>query len=84
VAWADFGRSDELFGLAPFAKVSTFKTNYDGVRPYVLCIYVPDYLDHDNVMLVRERLRLMGFKRKIHFKLNEMSARGESGSLFSA
>ena len=70
--------------LGPYAKVSTAAANATGTDSHVICVYCPDYRDRDDVMRVRERLRSMGFERKIPFKLDEMTIRGESGSLFSA
>lgn len=83
-AWKRVAGAVRQGQLAPFAKVSTFKSNYDGTRPYVMCIYAPDHRDRSTVMLIRERLRSMGFERKLYFKLDQMTLRGERGSLFSA
>ena len=82
--WKNVAAAVRKGRLAPHAKVSTFASNPTGTYPHVLCVYVADYRDQEDVMSIRERLREMGFKRRIPFKLDEMSAKGDSGSLFSA
>jgi hypothetical protein len=69
--------------LAYYAKVST-KASQAGAFPYVLCVYVQDWRDKGEAMALRERLREMGFKRKIHFKRDSMTLAGLSGSEYSA
>ena len=50
----------------------------------MLCAYVPDWSDKDNAMELRERLRVLGFKRKIYFKRDSMTLMGQSGREYGA
>ena len=77
-------KSVEAGNLSDFAKVSTVAAQESATRPHVICVYCPDHRDRTEVMRVRERLRALGFERKIHFKADEMTERGQAGSLFSA
>ena len=82
--WAKIKAEVVAGRLAPFAKVSTAQTNDCNTLPYVLIVYVPDCNDMEGAMQVRERLRLLGFKRKIPLKTDQMSLNGQSGSILSA
>ena len=83
-AWEAISKAVKSGHLGPYAKVSTAAANATGTDSHVICVYCPDHRDRDDVMRVRERLRSMGFERKIPFKPDEMTIRGENGSLFSA
>jgi hypothetical protein len=81
--WAKIKAEVEAGRLAFYAKISTALVQI-GQGPYVLCVYAPDWTNTAEVMEIRERLRELGFKRKIPFKTNAMTRSGESGSVFSA
>ena len=64
------------------AKVSTALSSSGHF--HVLCVYLTDSEDRVAAMIVREKLRVLGFKREIHFKRDFMTLEGLSGSDFSA
>lgn len=81
--WINVSRAIHDGRLSFYGKISTVGSTPPG-RPHVLCVYIADYRDREAAMLLRERLREMGFKRKIYFKRDSMTAAGLSGSEFGA
>lgn len=70
--------------LGPVSKVSTMYPTQHDRRRKVICVYVCDIDDMDDVMAIREKLRELGITWLIHYKTDLMSASGIRGSLFSA
>jgi hypothetical protein len=81
--WTKIKAAVEAGQLAYYAKIST-AVSKPWEAPYVLCVYVPDCRDREAAMVLRERLRELGFKSKISFKTDGMTEAGISGSLFTA
>lgn len=44
---------------------------------YVICVYTYDYEDKEDVMRVRERLREVGFHRKLPYKTDAATLAGQ-------
>jgi len=53
------------FGSCESAKVATALL---GKNIYVICVYTPNYLDINDVMNVREKLRELGFNQTLYYK----------------
>ena len=81
--WKNVSRAIKEGRLSYYGKMSTIAMNL-GTFPYVLCVYISDYRDRESAIVLREKLRDMGFKRKIYFKRDSMTQAGISGSEFGA
>ena len=64
--------------LGMSAKAATSKANGLAKNPFikVICVYTYDALDVANVMRVRERLREIGFTKKLSYKTDEATNLG--------
>jgi hypothetical protein len=76
--WKNVSAAIKAGQLSDYAKVSTYANSQGG--PHVLCVYVLKSDDREEVMAVRERLRVLGFRRRIPYKRNTMTRVGVSGS----
>lgn len=63
--WKIIARATFDGGLGRSAKVSTAMQKN---RRHVICVYTENYLDLENVMRVREKLRLLGFTDRLCYK----------------
>lgn len=63
--WKTIARGTFDGELGKSAKVSTAMQNN---RRYVICIYTENYLDLEDVMRVREKLKLLGVTEKLCYK----------------
>ena len=66
-----------LLGIC--AKTATAKENpiAQSSAAKVICVYTYDAADEDDVIRVRERLRQIGFTKKLHYKTNEATLAGK-------
>ncbi len=49
---------------------------------HVICVYTYDYKDDKDVRRVRDKLRLLGFEKKIPYKTDEATRNNVKGSLY--
>ena len=63
--WKTIAKSTINGGLGTSAKVGTAMQND---RRHVICVYTRNYFDFDDVMEVREKLRLLGFSETLCYK----------------
>ena len=79
--WKNVKAGTKRGELGCYAKVSTARQLG---RVHVLSVYIEDYRNREEAVKLRERLRTMGFNRKIYFKRDSMTEAGISGSEFGA
>lgn len=77
-AWFMIERETKIGQLGVAAKASTSKPNSLASSPSagLICIYTYDSGDLDDVRRVRQRLRELGFKRKIPYKTDAETSAG--------
>jgi len=64
--WNKIGKAIQTYTLSCHgAKVSPRNNNND---THLICVYTSNYLNKEDVMLVREELRKMGFSRPLPYK----------------
>ncbi len=63
-AWATIAAETERGELGHTSKVAT----NDGSNSYLVCVYVPDFTDREDVARVLHRLRALGFFWNLNFK----------------
>ena len=78
-AWKRIKQATEAGKLGGDSKVSTAKPNPNSVDPTkgVICVYTYDSENENDVMRVREELRILGFGDKIPYKTDEATLSGK-------
>ncbi|KAJ0400889.1 hypothetical protein P43SY_004501 [Pythium insidiosum] len=67
-AWTKIARAVLQSHLGDAAKVSPVSTKPQQGNSHVICVYVPDFTNTDDVLRVRDTLRALGIDDKIMFK----------------
>lgn len=75
--WYKICDEQESGNLVDCCKVSTMKTNPNGEKDYVICVYC----DMKNCLEIREKLRNLGVVKKIPFKLDSSTRAKEKKSI---
>ena len=77
--WTKIRITTEGGRLGSMSKVATAKFNPDfsNAKAKVICVYTYDWRDEQDVKRVREELRKIGIARKIAYKTDEDTDRGE-------
>lgn len=77
--WKKVKNATEKGLLGNCSKVATAKPNpsaYDK-NVKVICVYSYDYTDRDDVMRIRDELRKIGIDKKIPYKTDDATEKGE-------
>lgn len=76
--WKLIAEETEAGRLGISAKTATAKPNGLAKNPWikVICVYTHDATDREDVMRVRERLREIGFTKKLSYKTDQATAAG--------
>lgn len=78
-AWEVIRRETEGGRLGPEAKVATAMPNSNGTNRGVrlICVYTSDFEDLEDVRRVRQRLRELGYVKKIPYKTDAATTAGK-------
>lgn len=76
--WAIIARETESGQLGIAAKAATAKLNDLSKNQWVkvICVYTYDSADQEDVMRIRERLRVLGFSKKLSYKTDQATTEG--------
>jgi len=80
-AWAKIWKACGKKLLGSGCKVSTLRSRKSDGK-HVICCYTDDYENKEDVLRVRWALWDLGYRLPLYYKSDEMSRRGESGSLY--
>jgi hypothetical protein len=82
-AWEKVWQHTTAKRLGTGSKVSTFASLRGKTeKTHVICVYTRDYEQIEDVKDVRRALVRIGYRLPIPYKSDEMTRRGESGSLY--